>query len=149
MSQNVKCEYTHKRGAKIITHIFFVEPDLSRDRAFFISPNLYKAILGSPRSCPAKKYFIPMKAIDPRVKEAVAFAIEGKEKPRFQTPTSYHKLSKESRFLNKKWRFGGGIIPPDKYSIYRAPHFLRGFFFTRVFIDQSPSPLVTIPIEPQ
>ena len=149
MSQNVKCEFTHKRGVKIITHIFFIQPDLLRDRAFFIYPHLNKEILGSPPSCQAKNFFIPMNAIGPHAKETVAIMTMCKEKPRFQTPTSYHKLSKESRFLNKKWRFGGGITPPDKYSIYYAPHLLRGFIFTHEFIVQSPFILITIPIEPQ
>ena len=149
MSQNVKCEFTHKRGVKIITHIFFIQPDLLRDRAFFIYPHLNKEILGSPPSCQAKNFFIPMNAIGPHAKETVAIMTMCKEKPRFQTPTSYHKSSIVSRLLNKKWRFGGGIIPSDKYFIYRAPQKMRGFFFTHEFIVLSPFILITIPIEPQ
>jgi hypothetical protein len=83
MSQITKCEFTHKRGAKIITHIVFIKPDLSRDRAFFISP----------------------------------------------TPSLYHKLSKESRFLTKKWRFGGGITPLDRCSSVYAPLKCGDFFW--------------------
>jgi hypothetical protein len=82
MSQKPKCEFTHKRGAKIITHILFIKPDLSGDRAFFVSPS----------------------------------------------SSTFHKLAKESRFLTRKWRFGGGITPPDRCSIRCAPHCCGAFF---------------------
>jgi hypothetical protein len=129
MSQNMKCEYTHKRGAKIITHIFFIEPDLSRDRAFFISPSWDGATRRTAHGCPINKRDFPVITFNPHGRESLSLATRCIENPKGHPLTSCYKLSKESRFLNKKWRFGGGITPPDMLSTKCAPHFLRGFFY--------------------
>ncbi len=129
MSQKVKCEFTHKRGVKIITHIFFIEPDLSRDRAFFISPSGVGATRRTAHGCPINKRDFPVITVNPHGRESLSLATRCIENPKGHPLTSCYKLSKESRFLNKKWRFGGGIIPLNKYSIYLAPHLLRGFFY--------------------
>jgi hypothetical protein len=127
MSQKKKCEFTHKRGAKIKTHIVFINPDLSRDRDFFVSPSRDGTTQRTSRSSPINKRD-PMIAIDPQGRESVSLATRCIENPKVHLLTPYYKLSKESRFLNKKWRFGGGINPLDKPSAECAPQLLRGFF---------------------
>lgn len=129
MSQNMKCEFTHKRGVKIITHIFFIEPDLSRDRAFFVAPSWIGESRRPTRVSPINKRDFPVIAVSPHGRESLSLATRCMENSKVHPLSSCCMLSKESRFLNKNWRFGGGIIPPDNFSIECAPHLLRGFFY--------------------
>ena len=72
-----------------------------------------------------------MIAIDLQGRESASLATRRMETPKVLPLNSYYKSSKDSRFLNEKWRFGGGITPPDKSSTKCAPQRLRGLFFCR------------------
>lgn len=142
MSQKKKCEFAQKRGAKIITHIVFIKPDLSRDRAFLVSPNWDRSMRRTSRKATLKKMVIPVNGDDPNGKLTLFVTPRCMENPKVHPLTSCYKLSKESRFLNKKWRFGGGITPPDKPLAEYAPHFLRGFFYrSSQPVNPQPPPL--------
>lgn len=129
MSHKKKCELAHKRGAKKITHIVFIKPDLSRDRAFLVSPYWNRSMRRTIRKATIKKIVILANGNKPQAKLSLYVTPRYVEDPKAYSLTSHYKLSKESRFLNKKWRFGGGITPLDKPLAEKAPHFLRGFFY--------------------
>ncbi len=129
MSQIIKCEFAHKRGAKKITHIVFINPDLSRDRDFFMPPCWEKSVQSKTCDYTIKNRGIPVNGCVPEEKVTPSESYRCMDNPKVHPISVYYTLSKENRFLNQKWRFGGGISPPDKSSTECTPHFLRGFFF--------------------
>ena len=112
-----------------MTHIVFIKPGLSRDRAFFVSPNWDISMPMITRIGMIKKMMIPMKGSAPQVKATLSVKTTCMENPKVHLLTSCHKLSKESTFLINNRRFGGGITPPHKPTAECAPHLLRGFSY--------------------
>jgi len=129
MSQKRNCELTHKRGARKITRSVFIKPDLEKDRAFFVSPGQNAATRRVIRKEPINRCDAQVKVINPNGRERASLATWSTENPKVYSLTSNYKLSKESEYLNNKWRFGGGIIPLEKPSTRCALQFLQGFFY--------------------
>ncbi len=143
MSQKSNCELTHKRGARKKTCSVFIKPGLERDRAFFVSPSRSAATRRFFRKGPINKVDARVKTLNPNGRERASVATRSTENPEVHPLSFFHRLSKSSRFLNMKWRFGGGILPLKKPSTRCAPQFSRGFFYRysrSIIPDQSSSP---------
>jgi len=126
MSQRRNCELTHKRGARKITRSVFIKPALEKERAFFVSPGQNVAIRRVLCKEPINRCDAQVKVINPNCRERATWSTEN---PKIFPRNSNYKISKESEFLNNKWRFGGGIIPREKPSTRCALQFLQGFFY--------------------
>ena len=144
MSRKSNCELTHKRGARKITRSVFIKPALEKERVFFVSPGQNVAIRRVIRKEQINKRDAQVKVINPNGRERASLATWSTENLKVYALTSNYKLSKESEYLNNKWRFGGCIIPREKPSTRCAPQFSRGFFLSVFTIKQPRSILIAL-----